>query len=213
VLEVNLSYPRHLLDNICSLSFNTLAAMSVTNACLEHNQYGYLICFAFLIKICLILCPPLWIVGRLDLEFNLDSVGSVAIPQTPVPRSTRPPRSRRRVKLEDASSDEEVSPTSVVPSIPSTLGMRSQRASKTAALTKMIASSSIKIDENDDEEEEGSEVTSEEDSEESDQYSECVGWDDITLSQCHDISLITNICCCMIAYLGCRFCTEGAWEL
>jgi hypothetical protein len=33
VLEVNLIDPRHLLDNTCSLNFNELAAVSVTNAC------------------------------------------------------------------------------------------------------------------------------------------------------------------------------------
>ena len=74
---------------------------------------------------------------------------------TPAPRSSRPPRSRRRVRLEEVSSDEEVSPTSVVPTVPGTISMRSQRASKTAALTKMTATRSMRIDSYDDEEEEG----------------------------------------------------------
>lgn len=47
--------------------------------------------------------------------------------------------------------------------------MRSQRASKTAALTKMTATRSMRIDSYDDEEEEGSKVTSEENSDESDE--------------------------------------------
>ncbi|KAB1211329.1 Condensin complex subunit 3 [Morella rubra] len=114
------------------------------------------------------------ILGRLDLDFNLDIDGSVGMPQTPAPRSTRAPRSRRRVRVEEASSDEEVSPDSMVPTVAGTIGTRSQRASKTAALSKMTASTSIMIGEDDDGEE-GSEVTSEEDSDESDQYSECLG--------------------------------------
>ncbi|XP_050270046.1 uncharacterized protein LOC126714094 isoform X1 [Quercus robur] len=109
------------------------------------------------------------ILGRLELDFNLDTNGSVEMLQTPAPRSSRPPRSRRRVRLEEVSSDEEVSPSSVVPTVPGTISMRSQRASKTAALTKMTATRSMRIDSYDDEEEEGSEVTSEEDSDESDE--------------------------------------------
>uniref|UniRef100_A0A2N9ES34 Nuclear condensin complex subunit 3 C-terminal domain-containing protein n=2 Tax=Fagus sylvatica TaxID=28930 RepID=A0A2N9ES34_FAGSY len=111
------------------------------------------------------------ILGRLELDFNLDIDGSVTMLQTPAPRSTRPPRSRRRVRRDEVSSDEEVSPTSVVPTVPGTISMRSQRASKTAALTKMTVSRSVRVDSADDEEEEGSEVTSEEDSDES----ECEG--------------------------------------
>ena len=75
------------------------------------------------------------------------------------------------MRRDEVSSDEEVSPTSVVPTVPGTISMRSQRASKTAALTKMTVSRSVRVDSADDEEEEGSEVTSEEDSDES----ECEG--------------------------------------
>ncbi|KAK9272196.1 hypothetical protein L1049_002567 [Liquidambar formosana] len=111
------------------------------------------------------------ILGRLELDLNLNLDGSMAMPSTPGPHSTRPTRSRRRVRHEETSSDEEISPTSVVPNIPGTLSTRSQRASKTAALTKMTTNRAIRINE-DDEGEEGSEVTSQEDSDESDQCTE-----------------------------------------
>lgn len=138
---------------------------------LDHNQCGNLsICFTFCVLTSVyFFCPSLCIIGRLELDFKLDTNGSVEMLQTPAPRSSRPPRSRRRVRLEEVSSDEEVSPTSVVPTVPGTISMRSQRASKTAALTKMTATRSMRIDSYDDEEEEVSEVTSEEDSDESDE--------------------------------------------
>ena len=107
--------------------------------------------------------------GKLELDFNLDFNVSVEMPQTPAPRSTKPARSRRRVALEEASSDDEdSSPTSVVPNNLVTISARSQRASKTAALSKMTANKALRIDEDDEEEEEGSEVTSDEDSDGSD---------------------------------------------
>ncbi|KAM1132784.1 hypothetical protein EV1_046761 [Malus domestica] len=103
------------------------------------------------------------IFGKLELDFNLDFNVSVEMPQTPAPRSTKPTRSRKRVTLEESSSDDEdSSPTSVVPNNLGTISARSQRASKTAALSKMIANEALRIGE-DDEEEEGSEVTSDED--------------------------------------------------
>lgn len=110
------------------------------------------------------------IFGRLELDFSLDA--QVPVLQTPAPCSTRPTRSRRKAKRDETSSDEEDSPTSaqyVVPSSPGSISTRSERASKTAALTKMTASIiPTKIDEDDNEEEESSEVTSEEDSDDSD---------------------------------------------
>lgn len=115
-------------------------------------------------------------VGRLGLDLNLDLNGSAEILQTPAPRSTRPTLSRRRVRQQESSSDEESSPTSVVPSVPGTIGPRSQRASKTAALTKMTATKTVKIDEDEDEdgqdEDEDSEVTSDDNSKASDQFTE-----------------------------------------
>ncbi|KAB2612331.1 condensin complex subunit 3-like [Pyrus ussuriensis x Pyrus communis] len=106
------------------------------------------------------------IFGKLELDFNLDFNVSVEMPQTPAPRSTKPTRSRKRVTLEESSSDDEdSSPTSVVANNLGTISSRSQRASKTAALSKMTANEALKIDEDDedDEEEESSEVTSDED--------------------------------------------------
>lgn len=111
-------------------------------------------------------------VGRLELDFNLDA--QVSVLQTPAPCPTRPTRSRRRVKCDTSSNEEDSPPTSVqyvVPSNPSSISTRSQRASKTAALTKLTAAIiPPKIDEDDIGEEESSEVTSEEDSDESDQF-------------------------------------------
>ncbi|KAK0596897.1 hypothetical protein LWI29_019973 [Acer saccharum] len=114
------------------------------------------------------------IFGRLGLDLNLDVDAPVAVPHTPVPCSTRPSRSRRRVRREETSSDEECSPISVKSVPPSATGsrsIRSQRASKTAAMSKITAKAiPTKIDEDDEEEEESSMVTSEDDSDESDQF-------------------------------------------
>lgn len=105
----------------------------------------------------------IYFAGKLEPDFNLDFDVSVEMPQTPAPRSTKPTRSRKRVTLEESSSDDEdSSPTSVVPNNLGTISARSQRASKTAALSKMTTNEALNIDE-DDEEEEGSEVTSDED--------------------------------------------------
>ncbi|GMI66121.1 EMBRYO DEFECTIVE 2656 [Hibiscus trionum] len=106
-----------------------------------------------------------YIFGKLDLEFNMDVDGSTAVPQTPAPCSTRPNRLRRRVRREEVSSDEEDSPASVksmAPTNPGTIGPRSQRASKTAALTKITSSKAVRIQEGFDEvSDEDSDVTSE----------------------------------------------------
>ncbi|XP_054789986.1 uncharacterized protein LOC129295485 [Prosopis cineraria] len=103
------------------------------------------------------------ILGKLEVEFDLDLVGPVAMPQTPATRPTRGTRSRRKVRIEHDSSedDEEFSPASEV-SITAhhPVNSRSQRASKTAALTKMSASV-IEDHEIEDEVGEESDVTSE----------------------------------------------------
>ncbi|KAG7032735.1 Condensin complex subunit 3, partial [Cucurbita argyrosperma subsp. argyrosperma] len=88
------------------------------------------------------------ILDQLKLEFNFE----VEIPQTTVPCRTRPTRSRRRVKHESSSSDEAMSPTSI-PHVNGTTGTRSQRASKTLALTK-ITNRALKINNVVDEEDE-----------------------------------------------------------
>ena len=112
--------------------------------------------------------------GRLGLDLNLDVDAPVAVPHTPVPCSTRPSRTRRRVRREETSSDEECSPisvNSVPPSASGSRSIRSQRASKTAAMSKITAKAiPTKIDEDDEGEEESSMVTSEDDSDESDQF-------------------------------------------
>ncbi|XP_030520718.1 condensin complex subunit 3 [Rhodamnia argentea] len=101
---------------------------------------------------------------RLGVDFKLDVNNFIAVPQTPVPCSTRVTRTRRRVRRESSLSDDEFSPNTVAPSIPTTVGARSQRASKTAALSKMTAKKDIRIYE--EEGEESSDLTSEEDSDE-----------------------------------------------
>nr|GMC62438.1 condensin complex subunit 3 [Ipomoea batatas] len=103
------------------------------------------------------------ILGKLEVEVTFDEDISMEVPPTPAPRSTRPSRGRRRVRnVEESSSDEELSPSSVVPANPGAMSTRSQRASKTVALTKMTAKRTLKIDEEDEDEDEdeGSEVTS-----------------------------------------------------
>ncbi|KAF8378590.1 hypothetical protein HHK36_029938 [Tetracentron sinense] len=111
------------------------------------------------------------IFGLLELNHNLDMDAMPTMPPTPAPRSTRPAQSRRRVRTEEDSSDEgKTSPTSVVPT-PVPISARSQRASKTAALSKLTAKKAVRITVDDDDDEE-SDVTSEEDSDESEQSSE-----------------------------------------
>ncbi|KAL2504459.1 ARM repeat superfamily protein [Abeliophyllum distichum] len=107
------------------------------------------------------------ILGRLALEINLEEGDSMEVPLTPALQSTRPSRARRRARVEEeSSSDDELSPTSVAPTNPVVMSTRSQRASKTAAMTKMTAKQTVRIDENDegDDDDSGSEVTSEDDS-------------------------------------------------
>ena len=115
--------------------------------------------------------PLIPFAGRLELDFKLDLTGSIEMLQTPAPCSTKPTRSKRRVKHQEESSDEESSRTSVVPTNPGTVSRRSERASKTAALTKMTANRALRMDEDEIVEEE-SEMTSDENSDESDQFSE-----------------------------------------
>lgn len=87
---------------------------------------------------------------------------------TPAPKSARPTRTRRRAKEAIESSSDEEFPLSAVPTNPAVTSTRSQRASKTAALSKMAVKTIVKIDEYDDEEDEEadsqSDVTSDDDS-------------------------------------------------
>ncbi|XP_074286606.1 uncharacterized protein LOC141611856 [Silene latifolia] len=118
------------------------------------------------------------ILERLGLDYNIDEGQgqgqrhSSEIPPTPASRARQPARSRRRAKSEESSSDEEESPVSVVPAVVMS-HTRSQRASKTAALTKMTTSKAVKASfvgdiEEEEEEEEDSHVTSEDESDDSD---------------------------------------------
>ncbi|KAL6223593.1 hypothetical protein ACLB2K_006976 [Fragaria x ananassa] len=108
------------------------------------------------------------IFGRLALEFNLESHISAEMPQTPATRSSRPTRSRRRIRQEEESSDEDSSPTSVAPNSVGAMSSRSQRVSKTAALSKITTAIRAPTIAEDDEEEESSGVTSDDDSDGSD---------------------------------------------
>ncbi|KAJ0234487.1 ARM repeat superfamily protein [Hirschfeldia incana] len=107
----------------------------------------------------------------LGVNYDLDITEPVTVPQTPAPCSTRPAPSRRRVRrIEESSDEEDEEETSPPPSAPNTLMTRSHRASKTAALAKIMASKVKKrdIDEVIEEEEGSSDVTAE-DSDESDE--------------------------------------------
>lgn len=108
-------------------------------------------------------------VGRLQLKLNLSEYECTDIPTPVAPRSTRPPRPRRRAKDVESSSEDETSPKSVVPNNPITMSIRSQRASKTAAMNKIANTPVTKFveSEEDDDEEGVSEVTSEDQSDES----------------------------------------------
>ncbi|XP_062233154.1 uncharacterized protein LOC133930508 isoform X2 [Phragmites australis] len=107
----------------------------------------------------------------LDGGFKLDT--NQAMPPTPAPRSVRPPApTRRRARRAPSSSDESdaggeevdlpAASVSRVPATPSMTAARSQRASKTAALSKMSAkpTAASSSGESDDQ----SDVTSDEDS-------------------------------------------------
>ncbi|CAN8232852.1 unnamed protein product [Cochlearia groenlandica] len=103
----------------------------------------------------------------LGVSYNMDMTAPATVPQTPAPCSTRPARSRRRVRTaQETSSDEEEEetsspPGSAMPSASNTLMVRSHRASKAAALAKIMTSRAKVSDEEDEEEEGLSDVTAE----------------------------------------------------
>ncbi|CAA7055710.1 unnamed protein product [Microthlaspi erraticum] len=104
----------------------------------------------------------------LGVSYDLDITAPATVPQTPAPCSTRPTRSRRRVRVETSSDEDEQVASPPPPSAATNLMTRSHRASKAAALAKMTASRMKLSDaeEDDEEEEEASDVTAE-DSDES----------------------------------------------
>ncbi|XP_023735555.1 uncharacterized protein LOC111883455 [Lactuca sativa] len=107
---------------------------------------------------------------KLDVQVSIDGdESSMDVEPTPVPRSTKPVRARRRAreKVSSSSDEDETVPDTVVPVNPVMMSVRSQRASKSVALSKMVSSNKpVKIDdeEDEDEDDEESEVTSEDES-------------------------------------------------
>ncbi|XP_076886128.1 uncharacterized protein LOC143535879 [Bidens hawaiensis] len=117
---------------------------------------------------------------KLDVQVNIDDdESSFEVEPTPIPRSTRPVRGRRRARQEkeSSSSDDDEDETSynntVVSVNPVVASVRSQRACKSAALSKLLSTAKPdKIvddedgDEDEDEDEDGDEsaVTSEDES-------------------------------------------------
>ncbi|XP_076908995.1 uncharacterized protein LOC143566095 [Bidens hawaiensis] len=115
---------------------------------------------------------------KLDVQVNIDDdESSFEVEPTPLPRSTRPVRGRRRARQEKESSsseedEDETSYNNTVVSVnPVVASVRSQRACKSAALSKLLSTSKqdkIVDDEDEDEDEDGggdeSAVTSEDES-------------------------------------------------
>ncbi|KAJ0987235.1 hypothetical protein J5N97_005591 [Dioscorea zingiberensis] len=100
----------------------------------------------------------------LELDANLKMDMSVMNLSTPAPRPTRTTATRRRVRHRASSDDDEHSPLPSRPVAPCMVSGRSQsqRASKTAAMSKMSTKTSNAFSDTDDEGE--SDVTSEESS-------------------------------------------------
>ncbi|PIA35919.1 hypothetical protein AQUCO_03400070v1 [Aquilegia coerulea] len=112
------------------------------------------------------------IAGRLELEEPLGMDDLTSELQTPAQRSVRPTRSRRRVRHEEVSSDESETSPSTVLATPSLISTRSQRASKTAALSKMTAKRDVIIEEEYEEDGNQEEVSDLSSEDESDVYAE-----------------------------------------
>ncbi|KAH7655972.1 Condensin complex subunit 3 protein [Dioscorea alata] len=105
---------------------------------------------------------------ELDVNFKMDM--SVMNQPTPAPRPAKTTAARRRVKRRDLSDDDDDDEHSPLPSMPVAPGVvsarsQSQRASKTAAMSRMSTRTSNALSDTDGEG--GSEVTSEESSDES----------------------------------------------
>ena len=102
------------------------------------------------------------------MNLDDDECSSLEVEPTPLPpKSSRPVRGRRRARRETDSScssdEDETLQETVVPT--AILSVRSHRASKSAALSKLASTNKpVKIDDEDeDEDDEESEVTSEDD--------------------------------------------------
>ncbi|GJS37664.1 condensin complex subunit 3 [Tanacetum coccineum] len=113
---------------------------------------------------------------KLDLQLDIDDDECAPeVEPTPLPKSTKPVRARRRTRREKDSSEEdededETLQNTVAPTIPVMASVRTQRASKSAALSKMV--SSIKPPKIDDDLEEGDEEEDEDEDNESEVTSE-----------------------------------------
>lgn len=108
--------------------------------------------------------------GALELDVNLKMDMSVMNQPTPAARPARTTAALRRVKRKDSSDDDDDDEHSPLPSMPVAPGVvsarsQSQRASKTAAMSRMSTRTSNALSDTDGEG--GSEVTSEESSDES----------------------------------------------
>ncbi|KAJ0853990.1 putative armadillo-like helical, nuclear condensin complex subunit 3 domain-containing protein [Helianthus annuus] len=115
------------------------------------------------------------LLGKLDVQMDIDGDEScLEVEPTPLPKSTRPVRGRRRARQEKESSSDEEDETcynSVAPANPVMASVRSQRACKSAALSKLLSTTKpdkIVDDEDEDEDDDDgdeSAVTSDDDSE------------------------------------------------
>ncbi|KAM0021900.1 putative armadillo-like helical, nuclear condensin complex subunit 3 domain-containing protein [Helianthus debilis subsp. tardiflorus] len=116
------------------------------------------------------------LLGKLDVQMDIDGDEScLEVEPTPLPKSTRPVRGRRRARQEKESSsdeEEEACYNTVAPANPVMASVRSQRACKSAALSKLLSTTKpdkIVDDEDEDEDDDDggdeSAVTSDDDSE------------------------------------------------
>ena len=108
--------------------------------------------------------------GKLGLDGGIKLDANPVVPPTPAPRSVRAAPVRRRARRAPSSSDDseaeaeaegeslDITSVSRVPATPSMTAARSQRASKTAALSKFAA-----VEPSDSEQGEQSDVTTDED--------------------------------------------------
>ncbi|XP_020587231.1 condensin complex subunit 3 [Phalaenopsis equestris] len=116
---------------------------------------------------------------KLGLDGNLRFDPSAMPPVTPQPFSARAAPVRRRVRREPSDNDDDdddvedaAAATFHVPFTPSVVNSRSQRASKTAAMSRMTAKTKFEFSEDDDDDDDddgdSSDLTSEGDSDEDD---------------------------------------------
>ncbi|PKA62735.1 hypothetical protein AXF42_Ash018943 [Apostasia shenzhenica] len=91
------------------------------------------------------------IFDKLGLDENLKNTAQMMLPVTPAPCSARAAPSRRRVRRKASDEQESDCESSAIPEVPMTVSRRSERASKTAAISKMISLSNIEFSDEEDE--------------------------------------------------------------